>query len=88
MALQGFPHSTCQTLSTLDQLRAGVRAFDYRFSLVPNQAKTGNELKGYHGIIDQNIFAQDAFKALYEFLDGDGRGETIFLSIKQVRCEL
>lgn len=64
------------------QLDAGLRFLDLRFAL-----KKG-VLVAYHGIQSQFMSAIDALEAVYEWMDGKGKGETVIVSIKQVRSDL
>lgn len=82
MALYGFPISSCQTASLKSQLEGGMRFLDLRFAL-----KHGH-LAAYHGIQNEYLTAEEAFGAVYDFLE-ERPSETIVISIKQVRrCNL
>ncbi|ORY59012.1 PLC-like phosphodiesterase [Leucosporidium creatinivorum] len=80
LAFYGGPISTCQTsnLPISAQLaKGGVRFLDYRFSL------KGGVLKAYHGIQNEYVDAEEAFGYVYRFLDGEGKGEAVIISVKQ-----
>lgn len=82
LAFYGGPISTCQTsrLPIRSQLvKGGVRFLDYRFSL------KGGGLKAYHGIQNEYVAAEEAFEYVYRFLEGEGKGEAVIISVKQVR---
>lgn len=58
---------------------SGMRFLDYRFSL------KGGKLLAYHGIQNEYCTAEEAFGWIYDFLGGEGKGETVVISVKQVR---
>lgn len=80
LAFFGGPISTCQSLkhSLYEQLRAGIRFVDLRFSL-----KDDGKLHAYHGIQNEYAMADDVMQELYRFLHENPR-ETVIVSIKQV----
>lgn len=38
----------------------------------------------YHGIQNEYVEAEQAFEWVYRFLEGEGSGETVIVSVKQV----
>lgn len=41
-------------------------------------------LKAYHGVQNEYVDAEEAFEYVYRFLSGEGKGEAVIISVKQV----
>ncbi|CAM1366961.1 putative 1-phosphatidylinositol phosphodiesterase [Tenacibaculum sediminilitoris] len=77
-ALYGGDLAICQTLSVLEQLKAGIRYFDIRLSYYPNEKK----FYVYHGITYQHLTLKDVLDNIKSFLD-DHPSEAVFVRIKR-----
>ena len=86
LARYGYPISTCQEVaSTVDiQLRAGIRFLDVRVTAKGPSGSQPSEQKllGYHGVTDERIEFGAVLQSCWNFLDNEGKGETIIMSMK------
>ena len=73
----GFTASSakCQDWTIAEQLNNGIRLLDIRFKV------DGDRLRVYHGVASMNLYHEEVFQAIRDFLTGNPT-ETVIISIR------
>ncbi|RKP43546.1 phosphatidylinositol-specific phospholipase C domain-containing protein [Pararobbsia silviterrae] len=77
----------CQTMSLAQQLKAGIRFFDFRVGIARAPSFPANDLSFWHGPAQfATCLGRDAMPTIRKFLD-DNPSEAVFIRLKKERSD-